>query len=229
MSKQYYLATSETGKANNFIQFRDNIGPYVATLELAAADITQQAADAAYFQALLPLCGTMTDASRQWTKWKSITLAGDLGDEPVLPAKPTGFPPSVPPGIVTRFTTLVRTIKNHKNYTPPIGQILGIEGEESSGPDLDVVHPALTLALSGGSVRVGWGWEGYSNYLDLCEIQVDRGDGRGFQLLTYDTTPSYEDTAPHPAAPAKWTYRAIYRIGDHQVGQWSPDVSISVG
>jgi|GEM_PF-5186436 len=32
MSKQYYLATSETGKANNFIQFRDNIGPYVATL-----------------------------------------------------------------------------------------------------------------------------------------------------------------------------------------------------
>ena len=65
--------------------------------------------------------------------------------------------------------------------------------------------------------------------LDLLEIQVDRGDGKGFTLLTYDTTPGYNDTAPLPAAPVKWTYKAIYRVGDAQVGVWSNPVSITVG
>ena len=43
------------------------------------------------------------------------------------------------------------------------------------------------------------------------------------------TTPGYNDTAPFPAAPAKWSYRAIYRVGDAQVGVWSNVVSVTVG
>ena len=58
---------------------------------------------------------------------------------------------------------------------------------------------------------------------------MDRGDGKGFGLLTYDTTPGYTDTAPFPAAPAKWIYKAIYRVGDAQVGLWSKPVTITVG
>ena len=42
-------------------------------------------------------------------------------------------------------------------------------------------------------------------------------DGRGFNDLCYDTT------------PAKWTYRAIYRVNDANVGQWSKPASITVG
>jgi hypothetical protein len=48
-------------------------------------------------------------------------------------------------------------------------------------------------------------------------------------MLTYDTTPGYVDTQPFPATPTKWTYKAIYRVGDAQVGQWSNPVSITVG
>jgi len=77
-------------------------------------------------------------------------------------------------------------------------------------------------------VFVDWGWGGYANYLDMCEIQVDRGDGKGFIDLAFDTTPGYTDTAPFPAAPAKWTYRAIYRVNDAQVGLWSKPVSLTV-
>ena len=58
---------------------------------------------------------------------------------------------------------------------------------------------------------------------------MDRGDGKGFGLLTFDTTPGYTDTQPFPAVPAKWTYRAIYRVGDSPVGQWSSPVSVTVG
>jgi hypothetical protein len=61
------------------------------------------------------------------------------------------------------------------------------------------------------------------------ELQVDRGDGHGFVMLTIDLTPNFIDPAPLPATPAKWTYRAIYRIGDSRVGQWSDPVSINVG
>jgi hypothetical protein len=44
-----------------------------------------------------------------------------------------------------------------------------------------------------------------------------------------DTTPGYTDSQPFPAAPVKWTYRAIYRLGDNRVGQWSKPVSVTVG
>ncbi len=76
---------------------------------------------------------------------------------------------------------------------------------------------------------IGWGWGGNGNFLDACEIQVERAAAAGFALLAQDTTPGYTDTAPFPAAPAKWSYRAIYRVGDAQVGVWSNVVSVTVG
>ena len=98
-----------------------------------------------------------------------------------------------------------------------------------AGPDLTSIQPLLTALFSGGSVKIGWGWGGNSASLDMLELQVDRGDGKGFVLLAYDTTPNYEDTAPPPAALAKWTYKAIYRVGDAQVGVWSNPASVTVG
>jgi hypothetical protein len=48
-------------------------------------------------------------------------------------------------------------------------------------------------------------------------------------VLAFDSTPGYTDTEPFPSAPTKWTYRAIYRVGDERVGQWSKSVSVMVG
>jgi len=229
MAKQYFLPNSEDGKAAAFEQFRDNIAPYVATFGLAAADIAQQASDAAYFRDALNFAGTMNAAGPQWTAWKGIVLTGIIGSEPAIPAKRAGFAPTVPPGILTRFLALVNAIKTHKSYTVPIGKILGIEGAQQTAPDLSTIQPVIDAAISGDHVAVGWGWGGNSAYLDMCEIQVDRGDGKGFIVLTYDSTPGYNDTAPFPATPTKWTYKAIYRVGDAQVGLWSNPVSITVG
>jgi hypothetical protein len=89
--------------------------------------------------------------------------------------------------------------------------------------------PAIRPTLSGGQVTVNWGWQGQGQFLDMCELQVDRGDGKGFVLLAYDITPGYTDTAPFPATPTKWTYRAIYHVAEARVGQWSNRVSIMVG
>ena len=59
--------------------------------------------------------------------------------------------------------------------------------------------------ISGNHVNVKWGWGGNSAYLDICEIRVDRGDGKGFVLLAFDTTPGYTDTQPFPAVLVTWT------------------------
>jgi hypothetical protein len=58
---------------------------------------------------------------------------------------------------------------------------------------------------------------------------VDRGDGKGFTLLTIDTTPNYTDTQSFPAGKSVWTYKAIYRVDDATVGIWSTPVSVPVG
>ena len=58
---------------------------------------------------------------------------------------------------------------------------------------------------------------------------MDRSGSKGFVLLAFDSTPNYTDTEPFPATPAKWTYRAVYRVGDSRVGQWSNPISVTVG
>lgn len=131
------------------------------------------------------------------------------------------------PGVEARFRALVRQMKASTAYNDSIGKALGSEGSEKGEMDQTTITPLLTLLISGGQVQVGWSWQGYGSKLDMIEIHVDRGTG--FTLLTYDTTPGYTDTAPFPATPAKWTYKAIYRKGDAQIGQWSAEASIIVG
>jgi len=116
------------------------------------------------------------------------------------------------------------TPKSSSGYNPAIGIALGIEGSEQAGPDLATIAPKLTATLIGGHVEIDWGWQGFGANLD---IQVNRCAGDA--LLTYDTTPGYTDTAPLPTAPAKWSYKAIYRVGDSQAGQWSAETSVTVG
>lgn len=236
MAKSDYIPNDDGGKSDLFVLFRDNITPYLGTWELQngpvpVAEITQQAADATYFRAVVDFTSTMQQAGQGWTAWKNFERDGGTGNalNPVVPVLPAGFPPAVPSGIVPRIPALLQKIKAHKNYTEAIGQTLGIEGSEGSGIDFATLKPVLKLRLNGSQVEIPWGWQGYSTDLDSIEIQVDRGDGKGFGMLTIDTTVGYTDTAPFPATVTQWTYRAIYRLGDDRVGQWSDEISINVG
>jgi len=91
--------------------------------------------------------------------------------------------------------------------------------------NLNVCQSILTVTLQAAHPNVGWVKQG----MDGLEILVDRGTGT-FAFLAFDTIPDYLDTAalPAPGASAVWKYKAIYRLGDEQVGQWSDEVRISV-
>jgi len=230
MAKGNFVQGNDNAFSAQLITFQTNIGGYAAILGVTPAQVAGQKADSDYQDYVLKCLGIMQNAAQQWTTWKNLTRGGGtpvVGGAPVSPVLPPAVP-AVAPGIEIRFRALVKQIKASPNYNVAIGNALGIEGSQQTPPDLTTIQPQIDVALDGNQIDVNWGWGGYGAYLDLCEIQVDRGDGKGFILLAYDSTPGYTDTAPLPVTPAKWTYRAIYRVGDSQVGLWSSPVSLTV-
>jgi hypothetical protein len=230
MPKGNFIQGNDNAFSAQLKTFKLNIGGYAAAIGVTAAQIAAQEADSDYWEYDLKCLGVMQNAAQQWTTWKDLTRGGGTPPVAGAPVPPTlpAVVPAVAPGIEARFRALVKQIKANPNYNTSIGEALGIEGAQQTPPDYTTLQPQIDVALNGNQVFVDWGWGGYGAYLDLCELQVDRGDGKGYVLLAYDTTPGYTDTAPFPAAPVKWTYRAIYRVGDAQVGVWSNPVTVTV-
>jgi hypothetical protein len=233
MAKSDYMAHDDEGRAQQFIVFRDNIGQFLVPLGIPATDpdIIQQAADATRFRAMVDFQATMQQAAKGWTAEKNYERDGG-GSAPggqSVPVLPHDFPAAVPAGITPRFRLLVKRLNGNSKFTDAMAKALGVQGPDQVAPDLTTIQPDIEVVISGNHTEVDWGWGGYTNYLDMCLIQVDRGDGKGFVDLCYDTTPGYNDTQPFPATPTKWTYRAIYRVNDTNVGLWSKTVSITVG
>jgi hypothetical protein len=194
---------------------------------------------------LIYLLGAYQPALKAWSKSCTDFIReaqGGTGDAvmvlPAFAAPPlppadagAGLPAVVPvkPGALTRIFSLVQVMQEAPAYVDSIGTDLGTIGSEVSGPDFATLRPEFTLKVVGGKVVLDWGWGGFRSFLDMLQIQVDRADAKGFVDLAYDTTPGYTDTQPLPATPVKWKYRAIWRVGDEQVGLWSEEVAITVG
>jgi hypothetical protein len=231
MAKADLILKSDFAFGAQMRTFKNNLGPVAASLGVTPEQVAAQAADADYFDYVLASQNLMLAHSKAWTAMRKLVRKGSATGEfnglktPVLPAP---VPPTAP-GVERRFRALVRQVKAGVNYSPAVGEGLGIEAVDHVAPDYTTLQPVLTLSISGDRVLVGWGWQRHRLFLDQCEIQVDRGDGRGFVLLTYTITPGYTDLTSFPAAPVKWLYRAIYRVNDDQVGQWSKVAGITVG
>ena len=230
MAKADYIGRNDTDFASQMQTFKNNIVSYATLLGVSTGQVTGQAADADYILYAVACQQAMSNGAQQWTAWKNITRGGGIvppTGTPVAPVFPTAVP-AVAPGVEARFRVLVKQIKSNSNYNTSIGEARGIEGAHQTGPDLSTLQPDISASVNGSHVEIPWGWGGYGAFLDQCELQVDRNDGKGRVVLAIDTTPGYNDTQPLPATPTKWTYWAIYRIGDQQVGLWSKPVTITV-
>lgn len=231
MAKVDFLASNDDAFATQMQTFKTAIPAHATALGVSSAQVAAQAADADRFTYELACHALMRNGAQQWTAWKALSRSGGgapTSGAPVAPVFPAAVPP-VAPGIEGRFRALVKQIKANANYNAAIGAALGVEGAEQSAPDLASLRPEIDAKVSGNRVEIAWGWGGHSAHLDMLELQVDRGDGRGFLPLAFDTTPGYVDTQPFPAAPTRWTYKAIYHVGDAAVGHWSLPVNVVVG
>ena len=234
MKHDRYYPERQADQIAWLMNFRDKLAGYATALALASGTVTSAVAD----------CGWLIYVLNQWLlearAWlKSCTGAAQTaqtGTGSGAMTLPTFTAPAMlngvtaqAPGALTRIFALVQSIKKSGKCTDAIAAALRIVGTEATAKDLSTVMPILKAKVSGAEVLIDWGWQGMRAWLSSCEIHVDRGDGHGYVLLTIDTTPKYTDTQPFPSAKTVWSYKAIYRADDAQVGQWSAVVTVAVG
>lgn len=209
--------------------FSGKIDNYAATLNVPVTDIATVKADSAFFTYVLDMQNRVKTYSKDWTAYKNIlrsnSKAVTLGDAPVW--APGTAPATVQADISGRFGRLVQRIKSNDNYTEAIGKDLDIMaiGAPLTPADLAELKPILKVHLVAGQPVVEW------KKGDADSIEIFKAEGTGeYKFLEFDLHPHYPDRSPLPAAgqSAIWKYKAIYRLGDERVGQWSDEVSVSV-
>jgi len=234
MAKHDLIAQTDFAFGAQLLTFKNNIAAHAEALAVTPAQVTAQAADADHYNYVITSQQLVLAAARGWTARRKAIRKGQplknvLPDNASFPT--LALPPAVPPvadGVERRFRKLVRQIKAHANYTRTIGLELGIEAPDHAAPNFETIQPKIAARTNGSHVEIDWSWQGQRAFLDQCEIQVDRSDGHGFVMLICSVVPGYADTTPFPAAPVRWRYRAIYRVADAPVGQWSNIASVTV-
>lgn len=235
---QRYYPTRDAEQIGWLQNFVAKLGLHATGLELTTQQVADIIADARW---LIYVIGTWLPAVRAWQQ--ACTMAVEQAEHgtggtlalpefvaPPLPAAdvPNNLPAVVPraEGALQRIFALVQAVKPKADAMT--GEDLRIVGVAKAPPDFDTIKPEITGEDRADGVFLGWGWGGFGEFLDQCEIEVDRATGT-FAFLTMDTTPGYLDTAPKPAQRSVWIYRAIYRVGDHRVGVMSDPVRVDVG
>jgi hypothetical protein len=233
MKRQRYFPTKLADQIGWLVNFKQTLSTYATPLGLTPAQATAAVADAGWLVYVLQSwLGAVRTFGLTATQSSLLAQSGEGSAALVLPgfttpALPASLTPQNP-GALDRIFALVQQIKDSGKCTDDIATNLRIVGTAETGPDFTTIAPEFTVGIVGGHAVINWNWGGYVDYLESCEIQADRGDGKGYVLLTIDTTPGYTDTQPFPAVKTVWTYRAIYRLNDSQVGVWSAPVSIPV-
>lgn len=225
MAKNYYLPRDDSGKAKLLEHLARRLPAYAETLEISAADIASLQADAEAFRHDIASTDSIQANARQWTAYKNLQRDGGVrvNPRPQVPNLPAPAQ-DVAPGIVPRLIALVARLKTARQYNEAIGQDLQIIGPEQR-VDPDDWKPIIATGSVAGHPVIKWP----KGDADAIEIWADRGDGQGFRLATITSSVDYTDTSARPASGAVWKYKAIYRLRDTQVGQWSGEVSVAVG
>ena len=233
MAKKHYLPRTTPLRQQFLANFADKLpGAYATKYNITAAEVTAVQNFRLWYDWCANSLGHIRDRSRSYTQFRDALAFGDGASGNLTPPQAFALPdqpesggnPIVP--VADGFAlvgSLVTRIKSHLAYAVADGQDLGIEGTEE-GIDPNLAKPVLNIVLQAGRPLVQWTKQGF----DSIEIQVDRGNGFGF--LAIDSEPDYLDTAPLPAPgqSAVWKYKAIYRLHDEQVGQWSYVVTVAV-
>ncbi len=226
--KVYYMPLQVLAKLSWLQNFSGKIGNYASKYSIAPATITDIQNCYAYLAYWMNYRNQYKEYLKKLSAFKDEIIKG-TGTASTPPTAPSfgAVPTAVAPGVFTRVTALVNTIKSNLSYTEADGKDLGIEGNESAARlNVHEAQPQISVRLiSGGHPEIVW----TKGDFDGVDIYVDRGNGV-WVFLSTDTHPNYTDTAALPAigASALWQYKAIYKLDDEHAGQFSNPVSITV-
>lgn len=223
-----YLPTADSDRVIWLNNFSTKIGTYATSVGVTSAEVTQIQKDASMFQYIMNLVEIYKQTLNNLVSYKSL-LKRPIGQQHLgaIPSLPTlaAPPAAVSEGVLTRIAAIVKRIKASANYTENMGQDLGIIAPIQS-IDLSTLQPDLTVKLDAGRPHI----KSSKGIADALDLYVDRNDGAGFILIGRLIKPDYIDTANLPAGTllAEWDYKAMFVIGNDNVGLMSPIVSVIV-
>ncbi len=133
MKTKFYLPTQIAQRVTWLNTFSANLATHAATLAIAPAELALIVVMAAYYSYIVALIDLSKKFTQSLTKFKNnlsnAALGTVIGAVPVLTIT-VAPPPPATIGIFTYISGLVQRIKGHPNYTPAIGENLGIIGAE---------------------------------------------------------------------------------------------------
>ena len=205
MTTSTTIPRTDAGRRDLLQHLSVQLPNYATLLEISAADMDQVQSGSDWFDYSLKV----EQAAQRYTD-------GNYAFKRVLRDGPKSAAINPPAPLV---------VIKQKNYTETIGKSLHIIPAQTPSPDPALLQPELTFDYNGGHPVLYW----YHNGTDALVIEADYGTG-AFGLVTIQMSTSFEDSSPLPLSGtvALWKYRAIYRIRDAQVGQWSKVLEVSV-
>lgn len=201
------LSTSDSDLANTLANVGTKLAPLAISLGLTAADATAVTTDATVLRAAVTDCLDKHTAARGATQSKT-TLRNS---------------------IEKRSRTLIKRIKASPNYTPTIGQQLGIVATASNISALVATaasRPVLKGVVNGdGTMDIKFVKQGYSGVM----LYSRRGSGTVFTLLGKQLCSPCVDARPNLVSgePETREYRAIYIENDQTVGPMSDTLTLT--
>jgi hypothetical protein len=223
-----YIPNADADRVIWLNNFAAKIGTYATVVGITAAEVTSVQKDAAYFQYIMNMLEAYKQTVNNITSYKNLLKKAKAQQHiGAVPTAPTlaAAPASVAEGVFDRISLLVKRIKASLSYSEAIGQDLGIIAPVQV-VDLESLQPDLTVKLDAGRPHIKCA----KGIADAIDLYVDRRDGTGYTLIGRLLKMDYIDTANLPASAvlAEWDYKAIFVIGNDQVGLMSPVVSIIV-
>ena len=228
MNKNGYLPTSDAGLVIWMNNFKSKIGTYAPITGITPAEVTSVTNDAAFFQYIVNSLEVFKQTAHNVTQYKNLLKHAvgqqHIGAVPSIPALGIA-PTAVTEGVFDRVSKLVQRIKASLNYTENMGQDLGIVAPSVS-IDPETLQPVLTIKLDAGRPHI----KSNKSIADAIDLYVDRKTGTGFVLIARLLKLEFIDTATLSANAliAEWEYKAMYVIGNDNVGIMSSPVSILV-
>ncbi len=223
-----YIPYSDAARAIWMNNFNIKLPNYATLTGITVAELTSVQDDTNMYQYLLNMLETYKQTVNNITSYKNLAKHAvaqqHLGSIPVLPNLATA-PTPITEGIFDRVSNLVKRIKASVNYTSAMGQDLGIVAPIQV-IDVNTMQPELKITLDAGRPHI----KSTKGYADAIDLYADRKDGIGFVLIGRLLKADYIDTVNLPAtvALAEWDYKAMYVIGNSNVGLMSSIESVVV-
>ena len=199
---------------------------YLTQLGITGADVSFLTLMCALWNSLTDYHNRAKRFAEDWTGIRKACFNGPTNSPP--PAWPVWTGPATSPvgldtGCGLKLRAIIKRWKAAPGYTEAIGQDLSIVGDEIN-VNPDTAQTEVEVNLKAGRPQLTAPLLGF----DSVEYHVNRGSG--FELLDVSTGAPVTDQHPLPALGESdvWTYRAILRLDNQPVGQWSLSVPVPV-